>query len=270
MFRLIASTTFVATLLILISGTAMAAPQVLAVLSTGNGAAMECEGGVCKASLSTYCLQRDRESPFEGTVYHAANPERYTLVLDFADGAEQVVPMEEHITFISARGFKSVNAAIPRSLISDSGAVGARLIVAAEASLIPEADPDDLNPLTEADIALATGPLRNLGARVLDDRADADVARTLGTMLRAVPEWRGWPQLTTEELRIKVSEVAAQEKISMEGQERIQREFDGCSAVHDANKTYSVGYCLMQRHDKVLLDLNKRYWETQAGSLKTT
>lgn len=266
MFRLIVSTSFVATVLSLFSGVAMAAPQVLAVLSTGNGAAMECEGDTCKASLSTYCLQRDRESPFEGTVYHAANPERYTLVLDFADGTEKILDIGEQLSFVSTRGFKAVSASISRDLILDHGALGARLIVAAEASLIPEADPDDLNPLTEDDIALATGPLRNLGARVLDDRADAEVARTLGTMVRAVPEWQGWAQLTTEELAVKISVIASQEKVSVEGQERIQREFDSCEAVYDAHKTYSVGYCLLQRHDEVLLDLNKRYWETQAGS----
>lgn len=266
MFRTITSTMLLSALLVFVTGSAMAAPQVLAVLSTGNGAAMECEGDTCKAILSTYCLQRDRESPIDGTVYHAADPNRYSLVLDFADGSEKVLPLDGKVTFLSSRGFRAVNAIISRSLITEQGAEGARMRVAAEASLIPQADPDDLNPLTEEDIALAVGPLRNLGARVLDSRADADVARSLGTMLRGVPEWRGYPQMEKDELWSKVSQVAAQEKMSAERLERVKREFDSCISVHEAGRSYSVGYCIMQRHDDVIMELNKRYWETQAGS----
>jgi len=266
MLRFIVSTTFVLSVFVFLMNGAMAAPQVLAVLSTGDGAAMECEGGVCKATLSTYCLQRERESPFEGTIYHAANPAHYTLILDYADGRERSMPIDEQVKFVSSRGFKAVNATIPEALIAAHGAASARLLVQAEASLIPEVDPQDPNPLTDEEIALATGPFRSLGARVLDSRADADVARALGTMLRGVPEWRGWPQMDKEELWSKVADVADQEKIGGYGLEQIQREFDNCVTLHEARKSYSVGYCLMQRHDNVMLDLNKHYWETQAGS----
>ncbi len=266
MFRFSLSSIIMTVIILLVTNSAMAAPQVLAVLSTGNGAAMECEGTMCSAGLSTYCLQRNREAPPSGTVYHAANTAQFSLVLDFADGSEKVVPVDGVVVFHSRRAFKAVTASVSRAFLDDHGASGVRLIVQAEASLVPEADPDDLNPLTESEIAQATGPLRNMGARVLDSREDADTARTLATILRAVPEWRGFPEPDYQGLWRRVSRVAAAEKIDPAGLERIEQEFGDCISVYQAGKSYGVGYCLMQRHDQVLLDLNKRYWETQAGS----
>lgn len=266
MFRLFLSTSVVAAFTVLATSVAMAAPQVLAVLSTGNGAAMECKGEVCSTSLSTYCLQRNREAPSPGTVYHAARTSQFSLVLDFADGSEKVVPADGAVSFHSRRSFKAVDASIPKSFLDESGAHGVRLIVQTEASLVPDADPDDLDPLTENEIAQATGPLRNMGGRVLDSREEAGTARILATILRAVPEWRGWPEPDYQKLWQQVSNIATAEKTDAAGLQHIEQEFGGCVSLFQARKTYGVGYCLMKRHDEVLLDLNKRYWETQAGS----
>lgn len=266
MFRLFLSTILTASFIVLLAGNALAAPQILAVLSTGNGAVMECDDAVCTASLSTYCLQRDRASPPYGTLYHAADTSRYTLVLDFADGREEALAVDERLRFRSTRDYNAVNASIPRTLVDERQAVGVRLMIAEQASLIPDAIAGDPDPLTEQEIAAATGPMRQMAAHIVDDGPGARSIRVLGTMLRGVPEWRGWAQMEKQELLARVNSLAVQERLTMENRDFLEREFAKCSSLLDEGRTYSVGYCLMERHDDALLDLNKKYWETQAGS----
>ena len=45
------------------TGPATAAPQALALVATHGKVALNCDGHVCKAEFSTFCLQPDRMSP---------------------------------------------------------------------------------------------------------------------------------------------------------------------------------------------------------------
>ncbi len=244
----------------------MAAPQVLAVLSTGNGAAMACDGGVCTASLSTYCLQQHRSPPDMGAPYHAANPTSFKLVLEMADGSSTSILAPNMLSYRAERGYKSVEVAMSADVLAQHNAVAARLIVGPKASLIPDPVEGDLEPLTEAEIALAVGPSRIMGSKLVDGSEEAQVARAFGVMLRAIPEWRGWPQTTREGMWEMIDGVARQENVSTEEYSQIQSQFNDCADSYEDRKFFGIGYCIRQNHDEEILKLNKTYWESQAGS----
>ncbi len=266
MFRYILSLTTVAATFMLINSQASAAPQVLAVLSTGNGALMECEGDVCKATLSTFCLQRDRSSPPYRTRYHASDKSHYRLILEMVDGSEKTLPVDDSLYFITVRDYHAVDAILPKSLIDEYEAASVKLVIDEQASLVPDAIPGDPEPLSAHEIIVATGPMRQAASHIVDQGPGAKAIRVLGTMLRGVPEWRGYEQLTMNEMRRDIDEIASGEKLSPEGMEYIEREFAECEALREEGLTYGMAYCLMERHDGAMLHLNKKYWETQAGS----
>lgn len=117
------------------SGTAVAAPQILAlVASNGVATPMHCADGTCKAELSSFCLQQKRATPLAGTTYHAMAPDALTLVVEKADGTVQRLPAGDRLRLASERGSSSVLAQIDAT-----GLDAARLSieVAEKVSLLP-------------------------------------------------------------------------------------------------------------------------------------
>ena len=139
------------------------------------------------------------------------------------------------------------------------------MTVAAEASLVPTAEPGDPEPLTAGEIALATGPLRKLGARIVDESEMADSVRSIATVLRAIPERRSWPRLGVDEIRQQIERVALRENVSADGMRSIRSELALCSPGHDRGGT-GIGPCLLQRIYRLVQQMNERYWEAQSGS----
>lgn len=245
---------------------AFAAPQALAVLTTGNGAAMTCEKGVCTSNLSTYCLQQYRDAPDMGAPYHAGNPESFTVVLDMPDGTQKTIPSGDFLEFKAERGFVVVKAMMNENVLHDNGAIAARIIVGPTATLIPDPEEGDLNPFTQAEIALATGSYRIAGAHIIDATKQASTARALSVMLRAIPKWRGWPETTRDEMWQMIDGVAKKEQISGLEKDLIKSEFRACADLYENQKFYGIGYCIRQHHDEELVKMNKKYWKHQAGS----
>lgn len=64
-----------------------AATQSLSLLETDGATPLLCDGGICKAGFSTFCLQKNREMPRTGDPYHLAVGGRLTLVLTVRDGS---------------------------------------------------------------------------------------------------------------------------------------------------------------------------------------
>ncbi len=244
----------------------LAAPQVLAVLSTGNGAALTCENGKCTASLSTYCLQKHRGAPVPGDIYHAANPTSFTLVFQMPDGSleQQVAPTV--LGYRAERSYKSVEVFMSENVIREYGAVSARLLVRPNAALIPQAEEGDPDPLSQTEIALAVGPSRLMGAKVVDETPGADTIRALAIMLRAIPEWRGWPKTTRRELWQMIDEKARREDVTGDNYQNLKSEFNLCADKYENSTFFGIGYCIRQRHDEEITRMNKEYWNSQAGS----
>ncbi len=245
---------------------AWAAPQVLAALATDGGIPLTCAEGVCEADISTFCLQRDRPPPDFGAAYAPAAPGAFTLVVTDADGAERRLPAEPHVVFVERRGFTAVSARLRKDVLAALGAVGARIEVGANASLVPVPREGDPDPLTAGEIARAVGPLRTLGSRVVDGSADAKAARVVGRMVNALPR-KGrvgparraalWGEVTGEE------GIDATESPALS---RAKAEYDWCTESIEGFRFDSLRHCLELRHDRLMRDLSIDYWNANVGS----
>ncbi len=250
-------------------GPAAAAPQILAALPSENGIPFACAEGVCVADLSTYCLQRDRAAPEFGAAYEPSSPGAFTLVVTDAAGAERRLGAADHVSFVEGRGFTAVSARVPAEALARLGAVSARMEIAANASLLPVAVLGDPDPLTPDEIAMTVGPLRRLGARVVDNSPNAEAAGVIGALASASPRRGTVAPDRREPLWRQVTGGDRTAGARSPGQALARSTYDGCLAAYDGHEAFTFGTfrgCLEGRHDALLRDLSVEYWNVGAGS----
>ena len=247
-------------------GHATAAPQILAALPSESGISFACAEGLCVAGLSTYCLQRDRPAPEFGAAYEPSDPGAFTLVVTDASGAERRLGAADHVSFVEGRGFTVISARVPAETLARLGAVSARMEIAANASLLPVAVIGDPDPLTPDEIAMTVGPLRRLGARVVDSTPDAAAAGVIGALANASPRYGTVAPDRREPLWRQVTGGNRPAGAQSPGQALARSTYDLCLAAYDGHAAFSFRSCLETRHDALLRDLSVKYWNVGAGS----
>ena len=110
------------------SATALAEPQVLALVATQGKVALTCEGGECGAEFSSFCLQRDRYSPAQGTPYVLANGSGITLVGVTEDGREITLEPGTGLKIRSNRSHVAVRISMSRPQIERLGLKSVALV----------------------------------------------------------------------------------------------------------------------------------------------
>lgn len=265
--RIIVSSWFlVFPFLVMPTGVALAAPQILAVLATEDGISLTCDDGLCAADLSTFCLQRARPAPNVGTEYVPAAPDQFTLVVIDASGRERRLPASRHVTFSERRGFTAASAYLPEKRLFSLGAVRARLEIGARASLVPKPVEGDRFPQSREEIRHATGAARALGARIVDASPRGAAARALGAIVNRLPREGREDASRYEELWDRAVRDGAAGRPGRAGIGRARREFDQCLRSINNGAAYRLRGCLTVRHDKIMRDLSVEYWNAGAGS----
>lgn len=253
----------------LFSFQAHTATQSLALLETDHATTLQCDGTICRAEFSTFCLQKERDLPRAGDPYQLAAGNKLTLVLTGKDGHIRRVPAGDHIRIEAARsGHTAVSVSVDRSRLAALDAVKVALSVGERVTLMPVPVAGDDNPQTDQDRALATGPLRELGAKIVD-RGPHDVARVhaLNGLINALPTgidrrpdaqqslWRRAVDTALGDVPAKKLQTAQQEYAAC-WQDRVVQ-LGG----------YAVRHCLQRRHDSLMWQHVKRYWgKVGAGS----
>jgi hypothetical protein len=168
---------------------ARAAPQILGLIASAAPVPMICAGGTCTAELSSVCLQQHRPTPVTGTVYRPAERTRVTLTVTGANGVARRLPVAAALTFTSLRQFSAVKVSLPEATVRRLGNGAVKISVGPMASLIPVAVAGDPQPLSAAEIARYTGPLRVLAERAFArDSARVNATRILSRMINRLPE----------------------------------------------------------------------------------
>jgi hypothetical protein len=245
------------------AGQASAAPQVLGVIASIAPVEMSCTADTCTAQLSAFCLQREREVPVEHTGYRPADPTAFRIVATRSDGTMARVPLDARASFTSAFGYASVRVAVPSALVAELGAASLAIDVAPAAALVPVPVAGDPDPLGEAEIALATGPLRALASRHFDAPSTArDAAHLIEAVVNGFPvqSWEGlvdraglWDRQVTPDLSAAASPDAFALARSI---------YENCLP-----SSYSMRQCLELKHMNLLSDANRAYWdEASPGS----
>ncbi len=246
---------------------AQAAPQILAVLESDVGIPFVCDGGVCKADLSTYCLQRERPAPNMGTVYHPAAAEDFTLTVT-ADGKPAVDhPANRHVTFIESRGFMAVSAVILEKDLQALGSTKAVIKVATNASMLPQAEPNDPDPLTEQEIAYATQSLRKHGTAVADRTPQAAAAQLLARLMQSLPVRGTVPAGASRQIwQNEIGDDLPADDIKRGGFTRARGAYEDCFAGNRPQAYDSARRCLEFKHDDLIRDINIDFWDSKVGS----
>lgn len=244
---------------------AAAAPQMLALLATVEATTLRCEDGICGGQFSGFCLQRERPNPQPGTAYRAQGG-ALTLVLTGADGAAWRVPAGDFVAIATQRGYTAVRISLPEDLLRKWGAVSAALEVGERVTLAPVPVAGDANPQSEAENALALGPQRALGERIVSQSVvESGAVRLTGALVNALPPLGRTSREGRQALwdEVAAPRGAAYPRAAVESARAL---YDRCLAKVERGLFFSLRKCLEAGHDSIMLDLNFKYWEAGADS----
>lgn len=167
---------------------ASAAPQMLGVVASAEPVSMSCTKSACTVELSSFCLQEERGIPMDGETYQALDPGKLTLVVTGADGAVRRVSAAPYVQIASARGFSAVSISVSEAAAEKLGAKALAIVVAPRLTLVPEAQPDDPQPLTAGEIAQVRSSLSAVAADLFDaDTPSTRQIKLMNRLINAVP-----------------------------------------------------------------------------------
>lgn len=240
------------------AGAAVAEPQALGLLASDAPIPVTCDAQGCQASLTSFCLERDRASPQAGDPYRIAAGAVRLLVRQ--DGGEEVVSANEMAIFTADRGHRTVSIRLSEGLAAQWRDAKLFLEVGPGVTLLP-VETEDGAGRDAVEIAALTGPLRDLGSRIVDGvSAKSDTLRLLNRAINALPKLgRGG---------LAQSEAVWEQSLPADGTARrlAQRTYESCEDKTRSGLYYSFRNCLAVAHDKLIMQLNERYWDARAGS----
>lgn len=237
-----------------------AAPQILGMVATAEPTRLICENGVCQAEFSTICLQKHRVSPVAGTVYRQAAAARLEMTVTRAGGGEVTVPLGDRARITAHREFTSVMISVPEDLIRSLGGSAAGISVPRLASLVPEAVPGDISPLTAHEIAQFTGPLRSAAETFLRADPDLPVAKLLNKVLNAVEHNDTVYRSDGSAIWARVKDDA-EARAAPAARRRVQAVIRECTTDTPNRAVWGTKGCIGLRHGEVLMKTTKDVWK---------
>jgi len=142
------------------ASTAVAAPQILAAMATKTPQPMGCEDGICSVQITTFCLQKGRSNPKNGTLYIPHIETKLTLIFTHKTGEKLRVVGNDLLRLKSERGFSAVVAYMDASILQEYGATSAALSIDPGAVLLPVVLASDPDPITQTEISYVMETLR--------------------------------------------------------------------------------------------------------------
>ena len=247
-------------------GGAAAAPQILGMVATAEPMPLVCAGGTCSAEFSTFCLQDKRVPPRPGTAYTVAGGGGLTLVVTATDGSERRLPAAGLVRVTSARAYMAVTVSVAETDLKALGATRASITVGRRVSLVPVPVPGDPWPLSQHDVASATGPLRAAAAGLFDRGGELPVAARITNRLINAARSDG-PLAPRRRDGLWRRVVGADPAAADPGTLSAARIFTLCRGLAAEGAYSTLRRCLEDQHDALMTETNGRYWQTLgAGS----
>lgn len=257
------------------AGSAQAAPQVLGlVASNGFPTPLSCDAYACSAQFSTFCLQEARSSPATGAHYTPAPGGEVSLIASTPDGRTLRLPAET-LRISTAIGFTSVTMSLPQPerdrIAASLGAPPEEVRLAVEVgpsvSLLPVPVAGDVDPQTDEEIALATGPLRKVAESIFETPSPAaDAARITTHLINSLPARGRESDEQRNGLFEQVASLPASRALSTEGKERAAALYAECRISVESSSMFSMRECLRLRHADLMVRSNRKFWEQAGGS----
>ena len=174
-----------ATLFAFVAGAALAAPQSLLVVRTGE-VPLVCEDGTCTAEVTTMCLEPENDHPWTGTPYSViadgAHDAALRLVGARPDGGEVVLPAGA-LEITAARADSAVRLGVEQAVLETHGVIRVAVKIARPAVLAPAEGFEAPRPGLAA--------RARIGERILlGERLDVAAARVTQAAINALPRAR--------------------------------------------------------------------------------
>src|SRR5215470_3118922 len=254
----------VAAALMVGSGPAVAAPQILGIVASNGAVPLTCDERGCHADLSTFCLQQPRANPDRGQRYQLADAHAVTLVGTKSDGETVRLPAAPYVSFWSDRGFTSVEALLPAGKLAALGLTAVAIEVGRQASLLPEAEANDPSPQSQDEITLALGAYRAQGSKFFDDRGEAaDAIRLTNRMINALPQHQRHPSDTDGHLIDLALQSDAAALADPAGIKLARAYHESCKVKVDVtHHVDSMLSCLQGTHDRLVANTNVDFWRS--------
>lgn len=244
---------------------ALAEPQILGMLAQNEPITLNCSGGECFAEFSAFCMEPNRASPSHNTAYVPAEGAALTLIARATDGSVKEFPAADLASFRNVRGYAAVRVSVDAGILADLGAEGIALKVGERVALLPLPKPEFRRPHEPGEVALALGPRRALGERIVDRGGSrADGARLIGRMINALPESSRVGAEVRSGLWRATVEGAGYADAS--GSSVAGQAFEYCLAKDPDDTGFTLRQCLERRHDWLIWSLNREYWASVGGS----
>lgn len=264
---------------------ANAAPQAMLLVANGDSIPFRCKDDQCLAEASSICLQAERATPRAGTLYEPVDERRYgtgrpnglQLVGITTAGTEKPLPAET-MRIISERDHMAVRFVVDKWVMSDHALDRLELRVTENVVIAPVWMLGDPYPHLDDELELVVGPLRATAEKILDQRQETvTAARILGDVLNDLPR----DGIASIEERQKIYDRAVAARAARTGKPippatlaDTQEALDACAFIRDEEMWYQAfntrisryRRCIGYRHDKLIKDVNKTYWEAREGA----
>lgn len=251
-----------------LAGPALAAPQVLGlVASNGHPTPLRCDEQGCFALLSSFCLQQARPGPGSGAAYRIAEGGTVTLLALTVDGRTLRLPGAHYLEFSTRIGFTSVQVSLPRAAREALGIAAAAVDVGPLVSIVPVEAANDLSPQTQAELALATGPIRKAAAAAFEaPGAAADAARLAAALINTLPPRSTEPVPDDATLWAQAVTPDLAGAVGPDGTALVRQMLRGCRIAVGSRTMTSLRSCIELQHADLMAHRNQDFWKSLGGS----
>ena len=240
-------------------------PQALGLVATAAPAPMQCEGGLCTAYLTAFCLEEHRKSPQARTAYRLADKTQVTLMVETAAGETLRLPGRDWLAFETRTLFTGVEASVDQARLAKLNPVKLSIEVGPLASMLPVVAADDKTAHSAAEIALATGPYRQAAEQHFEGNADMRAAVSITTnLINSLPK----TGVVSEERRIQTMINAFSTLESAEASEKTRSVVGSIVRSCDRHAYYGVDsmrHCMELKHSSIQADTNRKFWDSLGG-----
>ncbi len=227
---------------------------------------MQCSDNACVTTLTSYCLQEERDVPTTGHPYQPAHTDQFALIATTSAGDEISLDAGQYVRFSSSRGFTMVRATVPSETIKKYDIRHARLVSHPGAALIPVPSAGDTNPITEAEIAFATRSLRDHGEEIVDNAPDAKAASLVNRIAATIVPKNAVTDDALDQLWHNVIDgLGSTRPIGQDAIDRAREIYNWCQDRSSYHSMSGIKSCLEFKHDDTIMRLNSDYWKSQPG-----
>ncbi len=238
-----------------------AAYQMLALIASNEAVPLDCRNGECAAEISAFCLQPTRGSPPRGAAYRPVGGEGITIVATMTDGRRVEFPAGDELRITAQRSHVAVRVSLAVDKLEALGATSVAVRVGANVSLLPQPIVGDPDPQTPWEIAAATGPLRRIGTRLVDNARDTVVAaRMTNDLINSLPERGGIEAEARQSLWRDAEQAWARQGVTDGARARALGAYERCRDTA-WGVYFTMRQCLGSMHDHLMGWLNNAYWD---------